>query len=74
MLPHVSNLIYKLCALFSIYQTPEQTGQEVTLQEMNSISRYCFYLIEVGVKYAQLDSVGQPRQDIIDYSFFPACH
>lgn len=52
-LPHVPNLIYKLLAVFSIYQTPEQTGQGVTLQEMNSISCNYFYLIEVGVKYAR---------------------
>lgn len=53
-----------------------EQAKEVTLQEMNSVSHnyLYFYLIEVDVKYALLDSTGKPRHIIIDYSFFPACH
>ena len=59
-LAHVFYLIYRVCTLFSIYQLPSKQAKQVRLQEMNSISRYYFFLIEAGVKYARLDSAGQP--------------
>lgn len=68
----VPDLQTLLCAFY--LPNSGKQAKEVTLQEMNSISLNYFCLIGVGVKYAQLHSVGQPGQAIIDYSFFPVCH